>query len=114
MEGGYDPTYGARPLKRYLQKNVETEATKLILEGNVGGGDTILIDNVDGKLTARIKQALKRSIRNVTYKESAIGRSSNPIMVTSSGAGRFITACACIRLELYQTVFEGSLKVVLA
>ncbi len=49
MEGGYDPTYGARPLKRYLQKNVETEAAKLILEGNVGSGDTILIDNVDGK-----------------------------------------------------------------
>ena len=97
VEGGYDPTYGARPLKRYLQKNVETEAAKLILEGNVGSGDTILIDNVDGKLTARIKQHL--------YKESAIGRSSNPIMVTSSGAGRFMTACACIRLELYQTVF---------
>ena len=39
------------------------------------------------------------------YKESAIGRSSNPIMVTSSGAGRFMTACACIRLESHQTVF---------
>ena len=48
-----------RPLKRYLQKNVETEAAKLILEGNVGSGDTILIDNVDGKLTARIKQHLR-------------------------------------------------------
>ena len=59
VEGGYDPTYGARPLKRYLQKNVETEAAKLILEGNVGSGDTILIDNVDGKLTARIKQHLR-------------------------------------------------------
>ena len=47
----------------------------------------------------------KELFLNVTYKESAIGRSSNPIMVTSSGAGRFITACACIRLELYQTVF---------
>ena len=59
VEGGYDPTYGARPLKRYLQKNVETEAAKLILEGNVGSGDTILIDNVNGKLTARIKQHLR-------------------------------------------------------
>ena len=59
VEGGYDPTYGARPLKRYLQKNVETEAAKLILEGNVGSGDTILIDNVDGTLTARIKQHLR-------------------------------------------------------
>ena len=59
VEHGYDPVYGARPLKRYLQKNVETEAAKLILEGNVGSGDTILIDNVDGKLTARIKQHLR-------------------------------------------------------
>ena len=36
IEGGYDPTYGARPLKRYLQKHVDTLAAKLILEGNVG------------------------------------------------------------------------------
>ena len=59
VEGGYDPTYGARPLKRYLQKNVETLAAKLILEGNVGTGDTILIDGVDGHLDARIKQHLQ-------------------------------------------------------
>ncbi len=44
VEGGYEPIYGARPLKRYLQKNVETEAAKLILAGDVGRGDTILID----------------------------------------------------------------------
>ena len=49
-------------MKRYLQKNVETEAAKLILEGNVGSGDTILIDNVDGKLTARIKQHLREAV----------------------------------------------------
>ena len=59
VDGGYDPTYGARPLKRYLQKNVETLAAKLILEGNVGTGDTILIDAENGKLTARIKQHLR-------------------------------------------------------
>ena len=59
VDGGYDPTYGARPLKRYLQKNVETLAAKLILEGNVGTGDTILIDAKNGKLAARIKQHLK-------------------------------------------------------
>ena len=59
VDGGYDPTYGARPLKRYLQKNVETLAAKLILEGNVGTGDTILIDAENGKLAARIKQHLK-------------------------------------------------------
>ena len=39
--------YGARPLKRYLQKNVETLAAKLILAGDVGRGDTILIDVKD-------------------------------------------------------------------
>ena len=71
----------------------------------LAAGDTILIDNVDGKLTARIKQHLKRSIRNVIYKESAIGRSSNPIMVTSSGAGRFMTACACICVWSYTKLF---------
>ena len=59
VDGGYDPTYGARPLKRYLQKNVETLAAKLILEGNVGTGDTILIDAENGKLAARIKQHLR-------------------------------------------------------
>ena len=59
VDGGYDPTYGARPLKRYLQKNVETLAAKLILEGNVGTGDTILFAAENGKLAARIKQLLK-------------------------------------------------------
>ena len=59
VEGGYDPMYGARPLKRYLQKYVETLAAKLILEGNVGTGDTILIDAENGKLAARIKQHLR-------------------------------------------------------
>lgn len=53
VEGGYDPMYGARPLKRYLQKNVETLAARLILAGNVGRGDTIIIDVADGKLDAR-------------------------------------------------------------
>ena len=52
VEGGYDPMYGARPLKRYLKKYVETLAAKLILEGNVGSGDTIIIDEKDGELTA--------------------------------------------------------------
>ena len=52
VEGGYDPMYGARPLKRYLQKYVETLAAKLILEGNVRSGDTIIIDEKDGELTA--------------------------------------------------------------
>lgn len=54
VEGGYDPTYGARPLKRYLQKNVETLAARLMLKGDVGAQDTILIDVADGKLMACI------------------------------------------------------------
>lgn len=52
VESGYDPMYGARPLKRYLQKNVETLAARLILAGNVGREETIRIDVVDGKLEA--------------------------------------------------------------
>ncbi|MBR6486535.1 MAG: ATP-dependent chaperone ClpB [Lachnospiraceae bacterium] len=52
IEGGYDPVYGARPLKRYLQKTVETLSAKLILSGNVGDGGSILIDVKDGELTA--------------------------------------------------------------
>jgi len=50
---GYDPVYGARPLKRFLQKHVETLAARLILGGDVGAGDTIWLD-VDGeRLIAR-------------------------------------------------------------
>ena len=52
---GYDPMYGARPLKRYLQKHVETLAAKLILAGDIGSGDVILIDAVDGELIADVK-----------------------------------------------------------
>ena len=55
VERGYDPTYGARPLKRYLQKNVETLAARVILAGGVGEGDTILIDVEDEKLVAKVK-----------------------------------------------------------
>ena len=56
VEEGYEPMYGARPLKRYLQKHVETLAAKMILGGNVGRCDVILIDVVDGKLSGRVKQ----------------------------------------------------------
>ena len=55
LDGGYEPMYGARPLKRYLQKHVETLAARLILAGNVGTGDVILIDAVEGKLVAECK-----------------------------------------------------------
>ena len=52
IENGYDPVYGARPLKRYIQKHVETLAAKLILAGNLDSGDTIVIDVENGQLTA--------------------------------------------------------------
>ncbi|MDR1801082.1 MAG: ATP-dependent chaperone ClpB [Lachnospiraceae bacterium] len=52
-ERGYDPVYGARPLKRYLQKHVETLAAKLMLEGNVGAGQVITVDVREGELVAK-------------------------------------------------------------
>ena len=56
IEEGYDPIYGARPLKRFLQKNVETLAAKMILSGDVETEDTIVIDLVNGQLAARVKK----------------------------------------------------------
>jgi len=53
-EHGYDPVYGARPLKRFLQKNVETLAARMILSGNVQTEDTIVIGLKDGKLAAEV------------------------------------------------------------
>ena len=50
---GYDPVYGARPLKRYLQKNVETLAAKVILEGKVNMGDTITFDVEENQLVVK-------------------------------------------------------------
>ena len=55
IDHGYDPIYGARPLKRFLQKHVETLSAKLILADEVGEGDTILIDTEGDKLTARVE-----------------------------------------------------------
>ena len=56
VEHGYDPVYGARPLKRFLQKHVETLSAKLILEDQVRQGHTILIDVKDGALTASVQK----------------------------------------------------------
>ena len=55
IDGGYDPIYGARPLKRFMQKNVETLSARLILSGAVDQGDTILLTVQDGKLAAVVK-----------------------------------------------------------
>ena len=56
-EQGYDPVYGARPLKRYLQKHVETLSAKMILADQVRGGDTIYIDVKDDALSAEVRHA---------------------------------------------------------
>ena len=56
VEHGYDPVFGARPLKRFLQKHVETLAAKLILADKVSGGSIIWIDEKDGALTAEVKK----------------------------------------------------------
>ena len=55
VEHGYDPVYGARPLKRFLQKHVETQAATLILADKVRAGDTIVMDVKNGTLTASVE-----------------------------------------------------------
>lgn len=55
VENAYDPVYGARPLKRYIQKYVETLSAKLILSDQVNAKDVILITVEDGMLAARRK-----------------------------------------------------------
>ena len=55
VEDAYDPVYGARPLKRYIQKYVETLAAKLILADKVEQGDIIMIKVKDGELAAEVK-----------------------------------------------------------
>ncbi len=56
IENGYDIVYGARPLKRFLQKHVETLSAKLILEDKVGFGDTITLDVLDGAFVAEVRK----------------------------------------------------------
>ena len=58
VENAYDPVYGARPLKRYIQKYVETLSAKLILADQVRQGNTILITLKDGALSAEVKQEI--------------------------------------------------------
>ena len=53
LEHGYDPIYGARPLKRFLQKNVDTLVARMILAGDLSEGDTITVDVENGALVAR-------------------------------------------------------------
>ena len=55
----YSPQYGARPVKRYLQKYIETEIAKMIIGGEVVDGDTVEIENVDETLKFNIKNSKK-------------------------------------------------------
>ena len=59
VDHAYDPVYGARPLKRYIQKYVETLSAKLILADGVEEGDTILIEVKDDALSARVEKGNK-------------------------------------------------------
>ncbi len=53
IDRGFDPLYGARPLRRYLQSSVETLLARTILSGNISAGDTITVDAVNGQLVTR-------------------------------------------------------------
>lgn len=55
VDGGYDVTFGARPLKRYIESNVETKVARAILQGNMDEGDTIVVDAKDGEITVTSK-----------------------------------------------------------
>ena len=55
IDHGYEPAYGARPLKRYLTKHVDTLAARMILSGEVYPQDTIIIDEQGGMLTASVE-----------------------------------------------------------
>ncbi len=56
IENGYDPIYGARPLKRYLQKYVETLTARKILSGDVHAGDTLILDVDNGEFKIQVKE----------------------------------------------------------
>ena len=55
VDGGYDVTFGARPLKRYIESNVETKVARTILQGNMDEGDTIIVDAQNGEMTVTSK-----------------------------------------------------------
>ena len=61
IERGYDPVYGARPLKRYLQQNVETLSARIILGGNIHEGAVIEIDQENEELTGRVIETVNQA-----------------------------------------------------
>ncbi len=56
IENGYDPIYGARPLKRYIQANVETMLAKIIIQGNLKSQDVLVIDEINNELNISVKK----------------------------------------------------------
>ena len=58
-ESGYDPVYGARPLRRFIQREIETPIAKLIISGQALDGATIRVDLVDGKLHITAENSLE-------------------------------------------------------
>ena len=62
IENGYDPLYGARPLRRFLQHTVETLLSRKIIAGDVEPGSTLVVDCVDGELTVDAKQVLQGEV----------------------------------------------------
>lgn len=65
---GFDPTYGARPLRRAIQKNIEDRLSEELLRGNISQGDSILIDEEDGELT------VNRNARNTLQTEVDVAK----------------------------------------
>ena len=57
IEGGYDVTFGARPLKRYIESNIETPVARIIVGGDLDEGSTIVVDEKDGKLDLSVKNS---------------------------------------------------------
>ena len=60
VDGGYDPVYGARPLRRFIQKEVETLLAKKIIAGDFDAGSDLVVDVQDGKLTVTAKPQLAK------------------------------------------------------
>ncbi len=60
-EQGYDPTYGARPLRRAIQKHIEDRLSEELLKGNIVKGDTLTIDEKDGKLVVQRDEKISTS-----------------------------------------------------
>ena len=57
IDRGFDPLYGARPLRRYLQSNIETLIARTILSGNISAGSTLVVDAADGEFVCSVKTA---------------------------------------------------------